>query len=131
MIILYKFLEKYNNKLVVAPTTLYYKTYYKINLLSSFLSFCILLGVIFMRKFNEKSNICGKIIENARLSQNLSREDLAQKLQLLGLSVDRSFIYRIEKQNSVLKDFELIAICEILNLDLEKLKKLIKKDNIE
>lgn len=84
-----------------------------------------------MRKFNEKSNICGKIIENARLSQNLSREDLAQKLQLLGLSVDRSFIYRIEKQNSVLKDFELIAICEILNLDLEKLKKLIKKDNIE
>lgn len=83
-----------------------------------------------MRKFNKKSNICGNIIEKARLSQNLSREDLAQKLQLLGLSVDRSFIYRIEKQNSILKDFELIAICEILNLDLEKLKILIKKDNI-
>ena len=36
-----------------------------------------------MRKFNKKSNICGKIIENARLTKNLSREDLAQKLQLL------------------------------------------------
>ena len=82
-----------------------------------------------MRKFNKKSNICGKIIENARLTTNLSREDLAQKLQLLGLSVDRSFIYRIEKQNSILKDFELIAICDILELNLENLKSLIRKDN--
>ena len=81
-----------------------------------------------MRKFNKKSNICGKIIENARLTKNLSREDLAQKLQLLGLSVDRSFIYRIEKQNSVLKNFELIAICYVLELNLENLKSLINKN---
>lgn len=82
-----------------------------------------------MRKFNKKANICGKIIENARLTKNLSREDLAHQLQLLGVPVDRSFIYRIELQNSILKDFELIAICEILDIDLEKLKALIKKDN--
>ena len=54
--------------------------------------------------------------------QKFIKEDLAQKLQLLGLSVDRSFIYRIEKQNSILKDFELIAICDILELNLENFK---------
>ena len=51
-----------------------------------------------MRKFNNSLNISGKIIESARLSKNLSREDLAKKLQLLGIAVDRSFIYRVEKQ---------------------------------
>ena len=69
-----------------------------------------------MRKVNNKSNICGKIIENKRLSQNLSREELAEKMQLMGLNVDRSFIYRIEKQKSIIKDFELISICKILDI---------------
>lgn len=51
------------------------------------------------------------------------------KTTTIRLSVDRSFIYRIEKQNSILKDFELIAICDILELNLENLKSLIRKDN--
>lgn len=80
-----------------------------------------------MRKFNNTSNICGKIIENARLSQNLSREDLSKKLQLMGITVDRSFVYRIEKEKSILKDFELIAICEILGINIEKLKSLLSQ----
>lgn len=79
-----------------------------------------------MRKFNNNSNICGKVIENARLSQNLSREDLSKKLQLIGISVDRSFVYRIETQKSSLKDFELLAICEILEINFENLKSLLK-----
>lgn len=80
-----------------------------------------------MRKFNENSNLCGKIIEDARLSKGLSREDLSNKLQLLGISVDRSFVYRIEKQTSILKDFELLAICDILEIDLNTLVSLLRK----
>ncbi len=80
-----------------------------------------------MRRYNNKLNISGKVIENARLSKNLSREELSNKLQLMGLNVDRSFVYRIEKQSSTLKDFELIAIATILELDLENLKKLMDK----
>lgn len=80
-----------------------------------------------MRRYNDKLNISGKVIENARLSKNLSREELSNKLQLMGLNVDRSFVYRIEKQSSTLKDFELIAIATILELDLENLKKLMDK----
>ena len=80
-----------------------------------------------MRRYNNKLNISGKVIENARLSKNLSREELSNKLQLMGLNVDRSFVYRIEKQSSTLKDFELIAIATILEIDLENLKKLMDK----
>lgn len=80
-----------------------------------------------MRKFNNSANICGKIIENARLAKNLSREDLADKLQLMGIVVDRSFVYRIEKQASILKDFELIAICKILDIDSETLQSLLNE----
>lgn len=79
-----------------------------------------------MRKYNNEPNITGKIIENARLSKNMSREDLSEKLQLLGIEVDRSFVYRIECQKSILKDFELIAICQILDIDLNTFKDLLK-----
>lgn len=80
-----------------------------------------------MRKYNNYSNVSGKVIENARLNKSLSREDLSNKLQLMGITVDRSFVYRIEKQKSVLKDFELIAICQILDIELEQLKPLLKQ----
>ena len=69
-----------------------------------------------MRKIDNKSNICGKIIENKRLLKNLSREQLAEKLQLMGFNVDRSFIYRIEKQK---------AICKILDINIDEFKKIL------
>ena len=74
-----------------------------------------------MRKYNEKSNICGELIENYRLNQNMSRENLAEQLQLLGINIDRTHILRIEKGNVILKDFELIAICKILNINYSDL----------
>ncbi len=80
-----------------------------------------------MRKFNGKSNISGSIIEKYRELRNMSREDLAEKLQLLGLNIDRVTIYRIEQNSVILKDFELIAICEILNIGLDQLKPLLKQ----
>ena len=67
-----------------------------------------------MRKYNEKSNICGELIEKYRIKQDMSREDLAKKLQLLGINIDRSSILRIEKGTVILKDFELLSICQII-----------------
>lgn len=76
-----------------------------------------------MNKINENSNLSGKIIENYRLEKNMSREDLAKQLQLLGFNIDRVQIFRIEKSKVILKDFELIAICKILEINYEELKK--------
>jgi len=69
-----------------------------------------------MRKYNGKSNLCGQIIEKYRTEQNMSRENLAEQLQLLGLNIDRTHILRIEHGKVILKDFELLAICKVLKI---------------
>ena len=74
-----------------------------------------------MRKYNGKSNLTGNIIEKYRLKKNMSRENLAEKLQLLGINIDRTSILRIENQVVILKDFELLAICKILDIDYSDL----------
>ncbi|MCI8519509.1 MAG: helix-turn-helix transcriptional regulator [Clostridia bacterium] len=76
-----------------------------------------------MRKYNGKSNLSGLIIEEYRKKEKMSREDLARRLQLLGLNIDRTTILRAEKQSTILKDFELIAIMKILKIDYKDLEK--------
>ena len=68
-----------------------------------------------MRKFNGKSNVCGLLIENYRLKNDMSRD------------IDRAHIYRIEKGIVILKDFELITICKILNIDYTDLLTIINE----
>lgn len=75
-----------------------------------------------MRKFNGKSNISGEIIKKYRLEKHMNREDLAHELQLLGLNIDRSHLLRLEKNEVIIKDFELLAFCEILDISYEELR---------
>ena len=75
-----------------------------------------------MRKYNGKSNISGETIEKYREAINMSRETLAEKLQLVGLNIDRTHILRIEKNKVILKDFELLAICKILGIKFSELE---------
>ena len=75
-----------------------------------------------MRKYKDKSNLCGKIIENTRKKKGISREKLSIELQLNGINIDRSHLYRIEKGSVILKDFELILICKILEINFDDLK---------
>ena len=56
----------------------------------------------------------------------LGKEELCKKLQLVGLNIDRWHLYKIINGKVILKDFELIIICNILNLDMNELKKLIQ-----
>ncbi|MFR5507939.1 MAG: helix-turn-helix domain-containing protein [Clostridia bacterium] len=75
-----------------------------------------------MRKYNNKSNISGKIIEQYREELEMSRDELASQLQLLGINIDRTSILRIENNQVILKDFELIAICKILKINYKDLE---------
>ena len=77
-----------------------------------------------MRKFNEMSNFSGALIREYRLKNHMSCEKLAQKLQLMGFNVERTYIHKVEKNKVVLKDFELIAIGKILDIDYKKLETL-------
>ena len=79
-----------------------------------------------MKKFKGKSNAYGNIIETYRLKKGLSRADLSRELDLIGIPMSGDEIYRIEKQNTILKDFELVAICSILEIDFAELKNILK-----
>lgn len=78
-----------------------------------------------MRKINGKSNIAGKYIEKVLEEKNMTKESLCQKLQLSGINIDRVHLYRIINGSVILKDFELIAICKILEIDFNNLQNLI------
>ena len=79
-----------------------------------------------MRKFNNNKNMSGEFIKNKRLQNKYNRNDLARELQLIGLNVSVDFIYRVETNRVMLKDFELIAFSIVLDFDLNELKKLYK-----
>lgn len=77
-----------------------------------------------MRKINGKSNLCGEYLKNKRIEKNLNRSQLEKKLQLLGLSITVDYIYRIETNRIILKDFELIVFSIALDINLNELKNL-------
>ena len=78
-----------------------------------------------MKKFDGKSNAYGKIIEKYRKSKNMSRADVSRELDLIDIPINPDELYRIESM--LLKDYELIAICMILDIDYNDLIKVIKK----
>ena len=75
-----------------------------------------------MNKYKNKSNISGKVIHASRIEYNLSLEKLSNKLELLGVTLYPNDIYLIEKEQRIVKDFELMAICKILKIDIQKIK---------
>lgn len=80
-----------------------------------------------MKKFDGKSNAYGKIIEKCRKNKNMSRADVSRELDLIDIPISPDELYRIERQNMILKDHELIAICMILEIGYNDLIKVIKK----
>ena len=81
-----------------------------------------------MKKFDGKSNAYGKILEKYRKNKNMSRADVSRELDLIDIPINPDELYRIERQNMLLKDYELIAICVILDIDYNDLIKVIKKE---
>ena len=80
-----------------------------------------------MRKYEGKSNVSGEFIERILREKNMTKEDLCRKLQLNGINIHRWHLYKIINGKVILKDFELIIILNILDVDFNNLKDLIKK----
>ncbi len=67
--------------------------------------------------YNGKKNICGKKIREARKKAGLSQTDLAAKLQLAGVTIERDSISRMESGTRFVCDYEVKILCEILNIE--------------
>ena len=76
-------------------------------------------GIMFKNKgINGKNNICGDKIAELRKMQNpkMSQRALADKMQLLGIDLDKNAIQRIESGQRFITDIELIAFASVFNI---------------
>lgn len=69
------------------------------------------------------NNLCGKNIAVLRKRFNLSQRQLADKLQLLGLDIDKNAIQRIECGKRFVTDIELSAFSKAFDIAIENLIK--------
>ena len=74
-----------------------------------------------VKKLNGKSNVIGRNIKKYRELRNLTQRELSNKIALLGIDIYHSDISQIENQKLLLKDFEIIAFCKVLNISYEQI----------
>lgn len=67
------------------------------------------------------NNICGKNIAKYRKGMKISQRELADRLQLTGLDVDKNAIQRIECGKRFVTDIELVLISKTINVSLDEL----------
>lgn len=76
--------------------------------------------------FNGNVNVVSDLIKKKRKEKNMSYSVLSNQLQLLGVSLYKNDLFLIEKNRRLVRDFELIAICQVLDIDYNELSKLIE-----
>lgn len=78
---------------------------------------------MFKNKNEGKNNLCGENIRRLRLSYptRLSQKGLADKMQLIGIDVDKNAIQRIECGKRFVTDIEFKAFVEIFDVTLDSL----------
>jgi transcriptional regulator with XRE-family HTH domain len=79
-------------------------------------------------KYNGKMNVIANLLKEYRIKKNLSYEQLAAKLELMGISIHKQSLYDIENNKRTVKDYELFGIAYVLGIDVNDLLKDIKKD---
>ena len=65
-------------------------------------------------------NVVGPHIRDARLraSRKVSQEELAARLQAMGVQLDQTAVSRIENRERQVTDVELLAICRALGIEV-------------
>lgn len=69
-------------------------------------------------EFEGKKNICGDRVHEARRRVRLTQRDLAAKLQIEGVIIERDSVSRIEIGTRFVADYELRALSLILKVSV-------------
>ena len=71
--------------------------------------------------YKGKKNLCGDNIRIERLKRRITQQDLAAKLQVRGITLERDSISRIEIGTRFVTDYELKVLAEIFNVSVDSL----------
>lgn len=69
--------------------------------------------------FNGEKNISGDRIHQARTAMRLSQADLAARMQVNGVTIEREAISKIETGDRFVTDYELMVFAKILGVSVE------------
>lgn len=69
--------------------------------------------------YKGRKNLCGDRVMEARARKRLTQADLAARLQIAGITIERDSVSRIEIGTRFVADFELVVIAEVLGVSLD------------
>ena len=64
-------------------------------------------------------NLCGNRVKEARARLNITQTDLAARLQVAGITMERDSVSRIEIGTRFVTDYELAVLAKILGVSME------------
>lgn len=67
------------------------------------------------------NNFCGKNIKKFRKILMISQRELADRMQLIGIDMDKNAIQRIECGKRFVTDIEIFAFAKVFNVDINEL----------
>ena len=81
---------------------------------------------MFKNKYEGRNNLCGENIKKLRLGYptKLSQRALADKMQLIGIDIDKNAIQRIECGKRFVTDIELAAFAQVFSVSIDELIKI-------
>ena len=68
--------------------------------------------------YEGKKNICGDRVHEARCKHRLTQSELAAKLQVAGIIIERDSVSRIEIGTRFVADYELRELARILDVSV-------------
>lgn len=66
--------------------------------------------------FNGRKNCCGERVRQARQRLRLSQTDLAARLQIEGVIIERDSVSRMEKGTRFVADYEIVTLAKVLHV---------------
>lgn len=69
--------------------------------------------------YNERKNLCGNRVKEARARLNITQADLAARLQVAGVIMERDSVSRIEIGTRFVTDYELSVLSDVLGVSVE------------
>ena len=69
--------------------------------------------------YDGKKNICGERIRQARVILKISQSELAARMQVEGITIERDSISRIEIGTRFVADYELMIFAKVLKADIK------------
>lgn len=81
------------------------------------------IGVRMMKKiqFMDKKNVISDNVRLLRVKNQMTQQDLAAKMQTLGVNMDQQMISRIESNDRIVTDYELACLCHIFKVQPQEL----------